>query len=111
MSTNSAIKALTQDIVWYENQTVELNGKQYTALMPRLYLAGATLEDLSKTPQAFLSALMFVPFVMVCSLAILVIVFALSLRLLTAVISPDWLRRVFFKRTKHHHQQQWHNRQ
>ncbi|VVM17572.1 hypothetical protein BSPWISOXPB_3578 [uncultured Gammaproteobacteria bacterium] len=24
--------------------------------MPRLYLAGATLEDLSKTPQAFLSA-------------------------------------------------------
>jgi hypothetical protein len=24
--------------------------------MPRLYLANATLEDLSKTPQAFLSA-------------------------------------------------------
>jgi hypothetical protein len=39
-----------------QNQTVELNGKQYTALMPRLYLANATLEDLSKTPQAFLSA-------------------------------------------------------
>jgi hypothetical protein len=36
---------------------------------------------------------MFVPFVMVCSLAILVIVLALRLRLLTAVISPDWLRR------------------
>jgi hypothetical protein len=47
--SKAAIKALTQDIVWYENQTVELNGKQYTALMPRLYLAGATLEDLSKT--------------------------------------------------------------
>jgi hypothetical protein len=43
--SKAAIKALTQDIVWYENQTVELNGKQYTALMPRLYLAGATLED------------------------------------------------------------------
>ncbi|VVM24684.1 hypothetical protein BSPWISOXPB_3304 [uncultured Gammaproteobacteria bacterium] len=35
--SKAAIKALTQDIVWYENQTVELNGKQYTALMPRLY--------------------------------------------------------------------------
>jgi hypothetical protein len=52
ITQSNAIKALTQDIVWYENQTVELNGKQYTALMPRLYLAGATLEDLSKTPQA-----------------------------------------------------------
>jgi F0F1-type ATP synthase membrane subunit b/b' len=28
--SKAAIKALTQDIVWYENQTVELNGKQYT---------------------------------------------------------------------------------
>ncbi|CAC9512615.1 hypothetical protein, partial [uncultured Gammaproteobacteria bacterium] len=33
-----------------------MNGKQHTALMPRLYLAHATLDDLSKTPQAFLSA-------------------------------------------------------
>jgi hypothetical protein len=31
--SKAAIKALTQDIVWYENQTVELNGKQYTALL------------------------------------------------------------------------------
>jgi hypothetical protein len=54
--SKAAIKALTQDIIWYENEEIKINGKQHTALMPRLYLAHATLDDLSKTPQAFLSA-------------------------------------------------------
>jgi hypothetical protein len=50
--SKAAIKALTQDIIWYENEEIEINGKQHTALVPRLYLAHATLDDLSKTPQA-----------------------------------------------------------
>ena len=54
--SKAAIKALTQDIIWYENEEVEINGEKYTALVPRLYLANATLDDLTKSPQAFLSA-------------------------------------------------------
>jgi hypothetical protein len=30
--SKAAIKALTQDIIWYENEEIEINGKQHTAI-------------------------------------------------------------------------------
>ena len=54
--SKEAIRKLTQDIVWYENEDVVIDGEKQIALVPTLYLANSTLEDLEKKPQAFLAA-------------------------------------------------------
>ena len=54
--TQSQIDSLAEDIIWYVNETVEVDGEQHTALVPTLYLANATLDSLTLGGNAFLAA-------------------------------------------------------